>query len=74
MIVRFNNFKEILCKGEYLSYEMDMRNNNTIRQLFAEIISVVCFSRKKYSFESVKINKENDFDVLTFLVNKLISD
>lgn len=70
--LRFNNFKEILCKGEYLSHEIDMRNNNTIRQLFAEIISVVCFSRKKYSFESVKINKENDFDVLN-LSSRLVA-
>lgn len=61
--LRFNKFKEILLKGNYISNEIDMRNNSTIRQLFGEIISVMCFSRKKYCFESIKINKESDFNI-----------
>jgi hypothetical protein len=61
--LRFNNFKDILCKSGDVTDEINMRNNSKIRQLFAELICVLCYSRKKHSFESVKINKENDFNM-----------
>ena len=61
--LRFNNFKDILCKSGDAIDEINMRNNSKIRQLFAELICVLCYSRKKHSFESVKINKENDFNM-----------
>jgi hypothetical protein len=60
--MRFNKFKEIICNG-YLGNELAMRNNEKIRKLFAEIILVLCFSKKKYSFETVKIEKQSEFDI-----------
>ena len=36
-----------------------MRNNNKIRQIFAEIIIVLCLSRKKHAFEPIKIKKDD---------------
>jgi len=59
--MRFNNFKEIIKNG-YTNNEIASRNNDKIRKLFAEIASVLCFSIKKNSFDSIKVNKE-DFDI-----------
>lgn len=60
--MRFNNFKDILSNG-YADNELGMRNCEKIRKLFAEIICVLCFSRKKHSFESIKIKKGEEFDI-----------
>ena len=43
---RFQNFRNIISNG-YIGNELAMRNNNKIRKLFAEIICVLCTSRKK---------------------------
>ena len=59
---RFNKFKEILSNG-YLDNELSMRNNEKIRKLFAEIISVLCFSKKKLSVDAIKIKKDEEFDI-----------
>jgi hypothetical protein len=60
--MRFKTFKEILCNG-YVGNELAMRNNLKIRQLFAEIISLLCHSRKKHSLEAVKIQKTDEFNI-----------
>lgn len=57
-----NIFKTILVKKKYVSNEIGMRNEFEIRKLFCEIISILVFSRKKNSFDIVKIQK-NDFDL-----------
>jgi hypothetical protein len=67
--MRFKNFKEILTSG-YVGNELAMRNNIKIRQLFAEIISVLCHSRKKHSLEAIKIQKEDEFN-MTHMASKL---
>lgn len=67
--MRFKNFKEILTTG-YVGNELAMRNNIKIRQLFAEIISVLCHSRKKHSLEAVKIQKADEFN-MTHMASKL---
>jgi hypothetical protein len=67
--MRFNNFKDILSNG-YASNELSMRNNVKIRQLFSEIICIICLSRKKHSFESVKIQRKDEFD-MTHMSSKL---
>lgn len=66
---RFQNFKEIVVNG-YVDNELALRNNTKIRQLFAEIACVLCFSKRKPLFNSIKINKEEEFDV-TKMTSKL---
>lgn len=59
--LRLNNFKEIVSNG-YIDNEINMRNNSRIRELFCEIISILCFSQKKHSYDSIKI-KKCDYDL-----------
>ena len=70
--LRFNNFKSILMSG-YLDNELAMRNNEKIRKIFAEIICVLCKSRKQHSFEPIKIKTQDEFDI-TIMSNKLKAD
>ena len=65
---RYEIFKGIITNG-YLDNELKMRNNPKIRQLFAEIISILCQSRKKHPFSKVKFDKV-DFN-MTNLSEKL---
>jgi hypothetical protein len=67
--LRFKNFKEILLNG-YVGNELELRNNIKIRKLFAELIATLCLSRKKHSYDAVKINKVEDFNI-TNLTTKL---
>jgi hypothetical protein len=67
--MRFKNFKDILSTG-YIGNEIAMRNNIKIRQLFAEIISILCHSRKKHSLEAIKIQKEDEFN-MTHMASRL---
>ena len=66
--MRIDDFKSILNNG-YTDNLLKMRNNNKIRKLFAEVICVICLSKKKHSFDNIKIQKE-DFNV-TKLSHKL---
>ena len=52
---RINCFVDIL-KTHYIGYELSMRNNKQIRELFAEIICVLCQSKKRPKFEKTKIS------------------
>lgn len=67
--MRFTNFKDIMSNG-YVGNELSMRNNVKIRQLFSEVICILCQSRKKHSLETVKIQKEDEFD-MTHMASKL---
>jgi hypothetical protein len=67
--MRFKNFKEILMNG-YMGNELTMRNNLKIRQLFAEIMSILCYSRKKHSLDAVKIKKTDEFNI-THMASRL---
>ena len=66
---RFQTFREIVGGG-YIGQEIRLRNNISVRRLFAEVMCILCFSKKSHSFEPVKINKSEDFD-LTQLSRKL---
>jgi hypothetical protein len=54
--LRMDTFK--LMMKEICESELSFRNNLKIRQMFAEIIATLCYSRKKHAFETVKIKKE----------------
>lgn len=60
--MRFTVFRNIMAHGHYTN-ELQLRNHINIRKLFAEIISVLTFSHKTHSFESIKINREEEFDM-----------
>jgi len=60
--LRFNNFKQMVQNG-YSGFEINMRNNDSIRKLFAEVITILCISKKKHSIESVKIKRQEEFDI-----------
>ena len=56
MNMRLDNFREIIQNG-YTNNELQLRNNKKIRQLFAEMICIICLSKKKNSFDAIKIEK-----------------
>lgn len=62
--MRFDNFKEILCNG-YIGDELRLRNNYKIRNIFAEIICVLCLSRKKHVIMPIKIKTREEFDMIS---------
>lgn len=59
---RFVNFKSIIAQSE-INDDLELRNHDTIRQLFAELITVLCYSRKKPSIEQIKIKKSDEFNM-----------
>lgn len=66
---RIEQFKIIVTNG-YLENEISMRNNQKIRNLFAEVIVVLCLSRKKHAFEAIKIKKVEEFNI-NFMASRL---
>jgi hypothetical protein len=60
--MRIESFRNIISTG-YEGNEIRMRNNQKMRQLFAEIICILCQSKKKHSLETVKIQKNEEFDI-----------
>lgn len=59
---RYTVFKNIM-NNKYFNFELDLRNNGTIRTLFSEVVVILCLSAKKPGFESLKINREEEFDM-----------
>ncbi len=70
LAMRFANFKDIMVNGAYVGNELAMRNNAKIRQLFAEVVCVLCYSRKKHTLEAVRIKKVDEFD-MTHMATRL---
>lgn len=69
---RFDIFRSIVSQGHFIN-EIDLRNHSTIRKLFAEMISTIVLSNKKHSFEAIKINREEEFD-MTQMTERLVAD
>jgi hypothetical protein len=67
--MRYEKFKNIISSG-YGDDLLRLRNNPTIRNMFAEIICIICSSNKKHSFQGIKINKNEEYDI-THMSNKL---
>ena len=60
--MRYQLFRNIMEKGMYIN-ELQLRNNKQMRKLFAEIISTIALSNKKHSFEPIRINRVEEFDM-----------
>lgn len=60
--MRYNVFRNIMQKSVYLN-ELEVRNNEEIRKLFAEIICTLTLSNKKPSFEPIRVNRVEEFDM-----------
>jgi len=60
--MRFEIFKNIMQQGQYIR-EIQLRNHPTIRKLFAEMVSTLTLSSRKHSFEPIKINRVEEFDM-----------
>ena len=71
MDMRFQTFREIIHNG-YVGQEIRLRNNEKIRRLFAEMISILCLSKKKNSLDSIRIEKK-DFH-MSNITHKLKAD
>jgi hypothetical protein len=69
LVRRYDTFRNIMNQKHY-NYVLELRNNYTIRQMFAEIITILCLSVKKPAFETVKLLKDEEFD-LTMLKERL---
>lgn len=67
--MRYENFKSIISNG-YAGNELQLRNNPKMRSLFAEIVCVLCNSKRQHKFESVKIKKKEEYDI-TMMTQKL---
>jgi len=69
--LRLDHFREIVNNG-YRDNIIKLRNNEKIRKLFAEIMCVLCLSKKKHSFDNIKVDKD-DFNI-TGIAYKLKAD
>ena len=59
--MRYNVFRNIMSQTMFVT-DLDARNNESLRKLFAEIICVITLSPKKPSIEQIKINSNTEFD------------
>ena len=66
---RFSIFRNIMLQGHFIN-ELQLRNNTTIRKMFAEIVSIMTISNKKPGIEPITINSEEEFDI-TQMTEKL---
>jgi hypothetical protein len=66
--MRINSFKEIVHNG-FASNELQLRNNDKIRRLFCEIICILCMTKRRHSYDSIRI-RDTDYD-MTKMMDKM---
>tara|TARA_B100000900_G_scaffold383518_2_gene371517 strand:- start:1486 stop:2310 length:825 start_codon:yes stop_codon:yes gene_type:complete len=59
--LRINDYQSIMNSG-YDTQPLKARNNPKIRKIFAEIICILCLSKKRNSYTAPKI-KQNEYDI-----------
>ena len=59
---RYTIFSNIVNQSIFTNM-LQLRNNEKIRRLFAEINTVLCVSLKSHSIEPIKINRTEEFDM-----------
>jgi hypothetical protein len=60
--LRFQAFRTIISKNTHL-FDLHLRNNPQMRQLFAEMITILAISNQKPAIEPIKIDREEEFDM-----------
>tara|TARA_B100000674_G_scaffold70829_1_gene48911 strand:+ start:119 stop:1192 length:1074 start_codon:yes stop_codon:yes gene_type:complete len=60
--MRYENFINILNNG-YSNDILELRNNIEIRNLFCEIICILCNTMKSNEIQCIKLNKTDDFEL-----------
>ena len=58
---KVGRFKDTIHNG-YAGYEIRLRNNERVRQMFCEIMCLLCDAKRKHTFDTVKI-KHDYFDI-----------
>lgn len=61
--MRYDSFVSIVNNG-YSNNIIILRNNLKIRKLFGEIICILCYSNKKHTYQTIKLNKNEEFDLI----------
>ena len=59
LFIRYSNFKKII---ENSDDDLSLRNNSKIREIFCEIICILCFSPRRQKLEYIKLNND-DFNI-----------
>jgi hypothetical protein len=59
--LRISCFKDLIHSG-YTNQELRLRNNMKMRKLFCEIMCILCESKKRHSYDELKVKKE-DYDL-----------
>ena len=59
--IRIRAFKELV--SNHFGDELNLRNNLQLRELFAEITAILCYSKKSHAFDTVKLKKGEEFSM-----------
>lgn len=60
--MRFDTFISIIDNG-FKNNILELRNNKKIRDLFCECICILCYSKKTHSYENIKLNTNEEFNL-----------
>jgi hypothetical protein len=60
--LRFQAFRNIMSNSNHM-FDLHLRNNASMRKLFAEVITILAISNQKPAIETIKIDREEEFDM-----------